>query len=820
MQSGKGVLKTVLQTRVFRRTLATLFILVLAIEGAFLYALIQEYKKENLTALNEQAQTAFSAIFLTHPYEMSDRMLLATVEMLLPGTQISGGVLYEKSGRMIGRFGEPPSPTDIQSLSRQPFGNLSTTGDRYDVVWRAIDTGASYTVHARLNATQVQLKTETFITKAVTIAIVLTLAITFGVLFLITPTVLAPFARLRHSLGLPSHISDTAEDEWREIQESVMRRNGPPRLDGPALEERVEERTQTLRSEIERLKDVEGKLVRLAALTESASTPILRVAHDGVILYANEPGRTLLQHWGASIGGNLPAPWRERISGFLERRTSGEIEETFGEKVYALNIVPASTNDAVNIYGYDITRRRQEEADNAGQGGILAQQGGLIGANGRAVVEERLAHALAMWRSTGKGGALFLIEIHDFDNMASTIDYTAINDLVRDVIARLRAVSSELGENGVIRFGRSRFAVVCENTTDPTDAITEAEALLETLSHPFHNGNQTIHIDASIGITLYPDDADSPDQLIRNAEMALEHAVGDGTNTVRFFIARLNEEVHKRQSLSADLRQALRGNKLTLQYQARLSLKTCRIAGAEALVRWPRNDGELLLPDDFIPIAESCDVGIALGKWVLNMACLQHKKWLDNRERGGAPLSLSVNVSAALAKSGDLVGAVDDALQRSGLPSNLLELEFPEGLIMANPDAYAAPLLTLHDLGIKIVLDGFGTGYSSVEHLSALPVDRIKVDPTFVSHVGKDAQAGRTVRAAAALAQGLNISVTAVGVETSEQVDYVQSLPIEEIQGFAFAEPMDAEAFHAFVNNFTEATLSFPAANGRIRSGF
>ncbi len=215
-------------------------------------------------------------------------------------------------------------------------------------------------------------------------------------------------------------------------------------------------------------------------------------------------------------------------------------------------------------------------------------------------------------------------------------------------------------------------------------------------------------------------------------------------------------------------------------------------------------------------MAESCDVGVALGRWVLNKACRQHRLRIDS---GTPAIGLSVNVSAALALSGDLFDAVNDALRLSALPAGLLELEFPEGLIMTDAGTFSSYLMPLHDLGVKIAIDRFGTGNSSVEHLSGLPINRIKIDPVFVSAVGGNAQAARAIRAAAALAQGLDISVTAVGVETSEQVDFIQTLPIEEIQGFAFAKPMDAQSFDAFVNNFTDATLSFPGAKGRTRLG-
>ncbi len=581
----KGVLKLLIQSRVFRRTLFLMFVFVLLIEGVFLHALSQEYEKENLKALNDQAQSAFTSIFLTHPYVMSDKMLLATTEMLLSGTRISGGIFYGDAGTMIGRFGEPPAPTNIQGLGDEAFGHLSTEGDRYDVLWGTIETGAPYTAHVRLNATAVQLRTEVFIVRAAVVAVLMALIITIGVSFLITPTVLAPFARLRQSLGLTPHVADTAAEEWREVHQSVFRRESPLGPDDLALDERVEERTAAMRGEIERLKETKGKLGRLAELTETAKIPILRVSHKGIILYANEPARGLLHLWGSAIGGPLPQPWGDRIAGFLERGVSGELEETWGDRTYAINVVPSPAKDAVDIYGYDVTQRKIIDKNRAqAREGIQNGQAALdtfSGVNGRAVLEERLAHALSMWRSTGDGGSLHLLEVHDFEQIAATVDHDATNELMRDVMARLRTVVGT--ENGVIRYSRARFAIVREGTGNPATAVSVAidlaETLLAAMAAPFHNGTQTIRVDASVGITLYPDDADDAEQLIRNALMALDHAVGDGPNTLRFFIARLNEEVHKRHSLAADLRQALANNELVLHYQARLSLKTCRIAG-------------------------------------------------------------------------------------------------------------------------------------------------------------------------------------------------------------------------------------------------
>ncbi len=818
-----------MQSRLSRRVLLTVFTLVLVIEGALLYGLTRQYEADNLHAVDERARTALTALILTHPYAMSDKMLLATVELLLPGTDITGGVLYSPSGARIGQFGEPPATTRLNTPPRR-----SLNGARYDLVWHANVTGMPFSVHARLNTTAVQLRVETFATRAIVAALGVAALITLGTALLIGSSVFVPFARLRQALGLPGDLADSTADEWRQLHDTATRHNAGQaspdptgRIEPPIIEQRVEERTARLRAEIKRLSDSEAQLSKLATLTENAHTPILRCSTEGVLLYANEPARTLLTHWGAQVGEALPAPWSARISGFVQRAAAGEIEETFGAQTYLLSIAPTPDGQAVDIFGHDITARKRSEREQANAQPERARHDLLSGLNGPAAATERLSHALALYHSSNQGGALHMVEIVGMESAIG--DPGATSELMRQALARLRTMAATLGdgEDAIVRIGRARFAVVQERLRNPTEAIVLAEHIIDTLAAPFHADNtvqdgpahntptsntRTIRLQSCVGITTFPEDGIDSAQLIRNADMALEHAQSEGPNSLRFFVARLNEQLQQRNSLMAELRQALSSNALSLHYQARLGLNACRITAAEALIRWPRGE-QTLLPADFIALADSCDVGIALGRWTLMQACRQHAAWLAS----GFPLiTVSVNVSVALARSGDLIGAVQAALQSSGLDAALLELELPEGLIMSDPQGFTPMFATLRDLGVRIALDSFGTGYSSMEHLSALPVDRIKIDQTFVSAIGKDARAAQTVRTSAALAHGLGVGVTAVGVETSDQVDFIQTLPVDEIQGFAFAEPMAPDAFHAFVDNFTEVTVSFPA--GRTQS--
>ncbi len=804
MTQNSGVLKFMLQSKLAQRVMMMVFVLVLTVEGAFIFTLTRDYEQKNLQSLEQQAHTAFTALFLTHPYEMPDKMLVATAEMLLTGTQISGGIIQRENGDYVGQFGEPPAPVTHLERNAGSLGRLSSDKSRYDVLWLAEDMGTPFTLHVRLDATRAQLETEAFAQRAIIITLVATLLITLGALALMGPLVFGPLARLRGQVGLPADRAPSASDEWKELHDTVIHHQQRPRNDAPRIERQVEARTADLRDEIARLNDMGSKLSRLAALTEGASTPILRLTPDCQILYANGPARTMLTQWGTTVGGALPSPWSDRIASFLDRGLQGEIEEVVGDQVFLLNVVPTPDGDAVNVYGYDITERKKLEASRQ-----TDVHDAFRGVNGRSALEERISHGLALSQSTGNAGAVHILRVDGLDDAAADLDYDGAMQLMRDALARLRATVGS--DDSVIRLGRALFGVVQERIDAPVDAMEMAECLMAAIAEPFHGSAHTVRTAACIGISTYPDDGIDAEQLVRNAEMALEHAIGEGPESIRFFVARLNEQLQQRHNLTTDLRAALASDDLVLHYQARLSLRSCRISGAEALIRWQHGD-RLLQPEEFIPLAESCDVGPAIGQWVLRNACRQHKEWMD---KGFPRIPVSVNVSSSLITSGNLIRAVEEALQSSDLPGDLLELELPEGLIMADPVRFGPTLTTIHDMGVLLSLDGFGTGYSSMDHLSNLVVDRIKVDPSFVTRIGIDPNASRTVRAASALAHGINLKVTAVGVETSDQVDFLQTLPVDEVQGYAFAAPMDAPSFRAFVDNFTEATVSFAPSGER-----
>jgi diguanylate cyclase (GGDEF)-like protein len=426
----------------------------------------------------------------------------------------------------------------------------------------------------------------------------------------------------------------------------------------------------------------------------------------------------------------------------------------------------------------DITSRRRTEAQMA----HFARHDSLTDLANRVLFREELDAAVA-GLAEGHSFALHIINLDRFNSVNDSFSHTVGDKLLRTVAQRL---GRALCRNDVIaRIGGDEFAVIQMEVATALDASAVAEALCKELAEPYAIDGQQVQISASIGVALAPSDASVPHELMKAADLALCSAKAEGRGTYRFFKHEMNASLQARRTLEVSLRRAVEESQLEVYYQPINSVETKEILGYEALLRWHHPERGLVPPQEFIPLAEENSLIVPIGAWVLKQACA------DMARRPG-DLRVSVNLSPVQIKNQDFVKTVEDALASSGLTPERLELEITESTLLQNDQFTQMQLQQIRALGVRIAMDDFGTGYSSLSYLLSYPVDRIKIDRSFVAGLGEQPGCAAIVRAITALAKSLGMTTTAEGVETSRQLDLLAQLGCDEAQGFHFSVPRPA----------------------------
>jgi diguanylate cyclase (GGDEF)-like protein/PAS domain S-box-containing protein len=434
---------------------------------------------------------------------------------------------------------------------------------------------------------------------------------------------------------------------------------------------------------------------------------------------------------------------------------------------------------AVLVAIVDVTERKQAEARIA----YMAQHDALTGLPNRVLFRERLDDALAQLHHRGGLLAVHCLDLDHFKSVNDTLGHPIGDDLLRVVAERLKdnVRSCDL----VARLGGDEFAVIQMNIEHPGEAGDLAAKLIAALSANYDIQRHEVVIGASIGIALAPDDGDAADALLRNADMALYRAKADGRGTLHFFEAEMDRRIQARRILELDLRKAFANGEFDLHYQPLINLRADRISGFEALLRWHHPERGMVLPGEFIPLAEEIGLIGPLGEWVLRAACSEAARWPGD-------LKIAVNLSPAQFRTRSVVQAVLSALAHSGLPPHRLELEITESVLLAETEANLAILHQLRGIGARISMDDFGTGYSSLSYLRSFPFDKIKIDRSFVRDLAERPDCMAIIRAVAGLGASLGISTTAEGVETREQLERLRAEGCTEAQGYLFSPPRPA----------------------------
>jgi diguanylate cyclase (GGDEF)-like protein len=437
----------------------------------------------------------------------------------------------------------------------------------------------------------------------------------------------------------------------------------------------------------------------------------------------------------------------------------------------------------------DITERRRVEDRIA----HLAHHDALTDLPNRVLLRERLEQALQGIRDKGQRFALLMLDLDRFKDVNDTLGHPAGDALLKDAAARLRGCVRET--DTVARLGGDEFAII-ERLTDPAaEAGGLAKRVLEVMSAPFDFDGQQMAVTTSIGIAIAPTDGTDPDQLMKNADLALYRAKSEGRETYRFFEAEMDRRAQVRRALESDLRAALLTGALELHYQPFIDLERDEVSGFEALLRWNHPERGAVSPAEFVPIAEETGLIGAIGQWVLKQACRDAAAWPDQ-------IKVAVNLSPAQFKCGDPIEAVLAALSESGVAASRLEIEITESVMLQDSAATLATLRRLHDAGVRIALDDFGTGYSSLSYLRSFPFDKIKIDGSFIRNVSDEESSLAIIRAVTGLSKSLGMATTAEGVETPEQLELVRSEGCTQAQGYLIGRPRPASELGEWLDTF------------------
>jgi diguanylate cyclase (GGDEF)-like protein len=360
--------------------------------------------------------------------------------------------------------------------------------------------------------------------------------------------------------------------------------------------------------------------------------------------------------------------------------------------------------------------------------------------------------------------------------------------LIRQVGERLLACVRPGDTVG--RIAGDEFAVVLADMARPDDAALVAQKILDAIARPFDLGGNEAYVGASIGIAAFPDDGDDAATLLKNADIAMYRAKEQGRNGYRFFTAEMNQRTLAKAQLNTDLRRAIERAEFTLHYQPKVDLADGRLRGLEALLRWNHPQRGMVPPAEFIPALEDSGLILPVGEWVIAEACAQLRRW---QQAGCAPVPVAVNLSPKQFRRRDLDRLIREALEREGMPAELLELEITESSLMEDPEDAVRSMHDLRAAGLKISIDDFGTGYSSLSYLTRLPLSALKIDRSFVRDAGDSEEAASIVRAVINMAQNLRFTVIAEGVETQEQVAFLRKHGCDQAQGYFFGRPVSAE---------------------------
>lgn len=600
-----------------------------------------------------------------------------------------------------------------------------------------------------------------------------------------------------------------SEQKIRESKDELTRHL----IDLRDTQERTEEQTSQyieMAEELAMAKQELQEALQLAKegerlLAENSPVGIWQISVDGYTLYVNASFRKLFEIdeleeiRGVTIDQFLlpefQEPMRDAHMGWNNGKMSEiEVQAATRKSNKFLHLVISGVPlqsaggiaQSVLATVVDITTRKEVEKNIQ----HMAHHDALTDLPNRVLFSDRLEVALANAKRAGKLAGVLFLDLDHFKDINDTLGHSIGDKLLKDVAQRLLHCARE--NDTVARLGGDEFAVVSTLLNDVEDIHHLTSRILTVLSEPFSLEGNEIHTGVSIGISIYPNNSDLPDQLLKFSDIALYEAKRDKRGSYQFFDYKMDVAVRERRTIEQNLRSAIDQKLFEVHYQPQVDLKSGDVIGAEALVRWPQEGGGWMPPTKFIPIAEGVGLIGTLGEWVLHTACEQVRNWQD---QGWKEAKVAVNVSAAQLKDPNFVNSVNRILKDTNVQPEVLELEITESMVMDRIDEALEILNSLNDLKISLSIDDFGTGFSSFAYLKKLPVKKLKIDKSFIDDIPVNHDDCMIAKTIIDIGRNLNMKVIAEGVETQEQVDFLRDNGCDSVQGYFYGKPTPAKDF-------------------------
>ncbi len=419
-----------------------------------------------------------------------------------------------------------------------------------------------------------------------------------------------------------------------------------------------------------------------------------------------------------------------------------------------------------------------------------AEHDSLTGLPNRTLLMDRVNQAIAFARRNQKQVAVLFLDLDGFKHINDSLGHPMGDKLLQSIAGRL--VDCGRASDTISRQGGDEFVVLLAEVEHSEDAAIAARRMLRAVAEPHSVDQHDLHVTTSIGVSVYPDDGVDAETLIKNADTAMYQAKEGGRQNYRFFKPEMNARAVERQFIEEGLRRALERKEFTLHYQPKINFRTGAITGAEALIRWTHPTRGAVPPGEFIPVAEDCGLILPIGNWVLRRACEQARAWLD----AGLPMAtMAVNISAMEFRNESFLSGLFEILKETGLDPHSLEIELTESILMKHADSVASVLQAVRARGVRVALDDFGTGYSSLSYLRDFPIDALKIDQSFVGQITTARDDASIVVAVIRMARSLKLTVVAEGVETLQQLAFLQAHECDEAQGYYFSRPVVPDQF-------------------------